>query len=389
MAAGRVTRLPPYVWMLVGRLRRRGLAIGIDDCNALRAALTAGYGLDSDEALRDVCVTLWAKTSEEAALIRTAFAGSDVPQWTVAATVAEEQPGGHPVPSPPDPEEQVPTPDDPVQEVVRTREMTGEFTAPPEPGGLDPSLFVTARYPLPAREIAQVWRRLNRPSRGGSPVEVDADRTLERLGRSGIATPPVLVPRRTNRMTVLMLIDRNGSMSPYHSYIEHIRLAIATLGRLAGLTVRYFHDVPGVSTDRRAAYDRPDRLSRQLDPVITAIRPLPVLRTYYDPLLARPDRLGPAELSRHAGIVVVSDAGAARGRFDADRLVDTIALGRTLRQVPRCTAAWLNPVEPERWRGTTAEQIARHLPMVPLTRDGMTHAVDVLRGRPAVLERPL
>jgi hypothetical protein len=176
--------------MLVGRLRRRGLAIGIDDCNALRAALTAGYGLDSDEALRDVCVTLWAKTSEEAALIRTAFAGSGVPEWTVAATVGNEQPGDRLVTSPDDPQEPEPMADGAVQDVVRTREMTGGFTTPglwPRPGSSRPP-YVAARRADPPRYA----RSRCRPAHGAARRRGADGRT----GCSTTARPSARHPQR-------------------------------------------------------------------------------------------------------------------------------------------------------------------------------------------------
>jgi uncharacterized protein with von Willebrand factor type A (vWA) domain len=384
-----VSPIPAFVWTVIGRLRRRGLNIGVDDCQALRSALAAGFGLRSDEALRDLCISLWAKTLDEATLISTAFV-TDVPVWKVDPdTDDEDGPAGTSVPDRARVPEDGAEPSEHHPEPVRTQELGAGVTPPPVYGSDDPSLFIVPRFPLSAREIAQIWRRLNRPTRSGPPADVDAAATLDRLSRSGVATPPVIVPKRTNRVTLLLLVDRNGSMTPFHSYVEHVVTAVRTFGRLGSVTVRYFHDTPGPSADRYVLSNRPDRLTPGLDAVIAAIRPLPALGLYHDPPLARADRLGDTELAQYTSIVVISDAGAARGRYDGDRLVDTIALGRTLAHLPRSTTAWLNPVQPRDWSGTTAEQVARHLPMVPMTRDGMTHAVDILRGRPAVLERPI
>jgi hypothetical protein len=390
--------MPPFVWDLVDRLRRRGLGIGVDDCAALRAALATGRGLRSDAALRDLCVALWAKSADEARLVATAFTAPDLPRWDVAVPEAEpdDEQGEEPEEAEDsDEESKRHDAESPAEKartepaLLRAEEIGLGVVPPPDLGGDDAGLFLVPRFPLSAREVAQVWRRLSRPSRSGPRIDVDAGATLDRLARSGVATPPVLAPSRANRTTLLVLVDRDGSMSPYHGWVEHVVRAIATLGRLDAVTVRYFHDVPGASGDRGVLAGLTDRLSPRLDAVLTEIHPLPALRVYRDTSLARPGRLEPGDLLGYTSIVVVGDAGAARGRLDADRLIDTIAFGRALRQAPHRTVAWLNPAEPDRWRGTTAEQVARHLPMFPMTRAGMSLAVDVLRGRPPALDRPL
>jgi len=53
------------------------------------------------------------------------------------------------------------------------------------------------------------------------------------------------------------------------------------------------------------------------------------------------------------------------------------------------SVTWLNPVPQPLWKGSNAELLARHIPMFPLDRMGLEQAVNVLRGQPARLERPL
>ena len=47
--------------------------------------------------------------------------------------------------------------------------------------------------------------------------------------------------------------------------------------------------------------------------------------------------------------------------------------------------AWLNPMPEARWRNTSAEVIARQVAMFSMSPDGLSNAVDVLRGlRPSI-----
>jgi hypothetical protein len=82
-------------------------------------------------------------------------------------------------------------------------------------------------------------------------------------------------------------------------------------------------------------------------------------------------------------VLVVSDAGAARGNRDDQRAKRTCQAVAALRRVtPRL--AWLNPVPRPRWPATTAEMIRQEcaVPMFALERRAeLDAAMDVLRGR--------
>ncbi|MEO3820630.1 hypothetical protein [Plantactinospora sp. B24E8] len=382
---------------LLGQLRRRGLPLGVDDALALRQALAAGFGWSSTSALLRLCVALWAKSAAEETQIRAAFARLDLPEWTVDS--APDRTVAPVVPDPAEPPTTLADPPDP------TPERSPESPAPPprltpQPPGLslpplhtgryDRSLVLAPHYPVTGRQVAQVWRGLRRPTRYGPAVELDVPATLDRFAGTGLPTPPVLIPRRRNSTRLLLLIDRQGSMTPFHDYVDHVRRSIADAGRLDSLLVGYFHNTAGRSPDQHLLTELPDPFAPAIDPVLRLVPPLPEGRVYDDPDLTRPRQL--TELrdaaGRNADAVVVGDAGAARGGFSSGRLLDTVVFVKALLTTVR-TVVWLNPVPPARWRRTTAEQVARHVPMFPLTRDGMYRAVDVLRGRPATLERAL
>jgi uncharacterized protein with von Willebrand factor type A (vWA) domain len=41
--------------------------------------------------------------------------------------------------------------------------------------------------------------------------------------------------------------------------------------------------------------------------------------------------------------------------------------------------AWLNPIPPERWQGTTAQFLAHLVPMYPLAPHGLNQAIAEIR----------
>ncbi|TCB90461.1 hypothetical protein E0H26_26925 [Micromonospora zingiberis] len=386
--------LPAFVRELVSRLRRRGLPLGIDDCAALRAALAAGHGLSSNEALRALCVTLFAASTRDAEIITSTLHLVNMPVWAVAAP--EPAVGDVPTPAPmpdlqPDIVESVPSLPKGEGDVSRTVPLPRSGgIQPPRSGRPAPPFIMRPQYPLSEREIAQAWRRLRRPRRHGPRVELNVEATMTRYAATGLVTPPVLVPRRVNAARLLLLVDRHGSMTPFHGFIDHFTRSMVRASRLDSITIRYFRNSPGTSPDRSALTQLADPANVEMDAIVDRIPPLAAGWVYDDPGLTqhRPMRKVLDDLTPGSGVVVISDAGAQRGSLVTTRIFDAIALGLAI-ITRQARIAWLNPLSVDRWADATAEQIARHIPMFPLDRDGMYAAVDILRGRPTVVEAPL
>jgi hypothetical protein len=179
-------------------------------------------------------------------------------------------------------------------------------------------------------------------------------------------------------------------MAPFHHFVEDVCVAIQQAGRLENAALYYFHDAPAEGADKSTLTPVVDQLFPTLDAVLPQIVPLATGYVYEDPDLLSPVPLADVleEHAAGAAVVLISDAGAAHGRYDIVRLLNTVAFLKALRA---CTAqyVWLNPLPRNRWKNNTATQIARHAPMFPLDREGIYRAVNVLRGQPYLIERPI
>jgi uncharacterized protein len=392
--------MPSFIHELVARLRRRGLPLGVDDCCALRNALAAGHGLASTAELLGLCVTLWAKSPRDAELIASTLHLVEPPLWSVddaamplpVLTKVDES-----VVESPSPTERSPA------SVPRTSETVAEHltvsvpsrhsgaVGPPRSGRATPFLVLRPQYPISEREVAQTWRRLRRPVRHGPATELDVPATVTRYAQTGVVTAPVLVPPRANAARLLLLVDRHGSMAPFHGLVDHVVDSITRAARLDAITAVYFHNTPGRSRDRSALADLPNTPTAvALDPILDRIPMLLTGRVYRDPELTEPRPLQDVldGVTVGSAVTIMSDAGSLRRSFIAPRLFDSLAFLLAI-LARRAHVAWLNPVGADRWPETTAAQIARHVPMFSLDRAGMYGAVDVLRGRPTTVERPL
>lgn len=390
------TAPPPFVTDLIDQLRRRAFVLGPEDVAALRQALAAGFGWSSRAALEELCVTLWAKSDREADVVRATFLQVDVPNLSPPAPdgPAEDDTADGPALGEPDAGSSSGASSGPVE--AQTDPLSGLPPLPAPPfAGVDRRLALVPRYPVSDREIAQAWRRVRRPVRVGPAVEVDVNATLRRRCDSGVATAPVLVAPRRNTVRMLVLIDAGGSMGPYADYVDYVRGALTETARSEMTIVRYFHNVPAPSPDRWLLDTLSDPFAGHLDEILRRIDPLPNGAVYADPALTRAERLADlldvdaAVTGGPTGAVVIGDAGAARGRYDPVRLLDTIAFLKALRE--RCgRPVWLNPTPVGRWAGSTAGQVSRHVPMFPLaSKAGLDAAVEALRGRSVLVEAPL
>lgn len=219
---------------------------------------------------------------------------------------------------------------------------------PAEPRRSGPALH--PYWPVTRREMGYAWARLRRPVADGPWTRLDLPATVARSAREGIYRGPVYARETRNHAHLVLLVDRRGSMVPFHPLARDL-VETARAGRsLERVDVYYFQNWIGELLFR--------------DPYL--VEAIPVQRVL--PTLAPETR-----------VLIVSDGGAARGRRRSERIGGMRRFLRELRARSRHTV-WVNPLPIARWEGSSAEILAREAPMFPLDRDGLLRAVRVLAG---------
>lgn len=206
--------------------------------------------------------------------------------------------------------------------------------------------------PVTQRQMKQSWRHLRRMVREGLATELDVEATVHRIAHDGMLLHPVLVARRTNRTELVLLIDQDGSMVPFHSLSARLVETALRGGRLGKAGAYYFHNCP-------VDYLYNDPMHQEAEPIEEVLRGFQRDRT---------------------AVLIFSDAGAARGGLNPERADLTVTFLQQLKQHVRYVA-WLNPMPKPRWTTSTAKEIALHVPMFEATRQGLDEAIDALRGR--------
>ena len=380
---------PEFLWTLFCQLRRRHFPLSPEDYDALRQALRAGFGWTSRETLRDLCCALWAKSKPEQETVAALFDQLRITSWELPELEVS------PVSSARlQPEQRAPQarPAEEIHEPIVTQQAKGGlppiFIAREE---LPESHFVlTPVFPLTYRETAQAWRRMRQPVRQGPAIELDLEATIQRRCRQGAVAEVALRPRRTNRARLLLLVDSQGSMTPFQPVVTEVVAAIQESGRLERAEAYYFHDTPVEGAHKAVLAPLSAQLYPALDAVLPEIAPSTAGFLFDSAELLAPQPVSAVldAYAEGAAVVLISDAGAARRQYDIYRLLDTVAFLKALKTYT-AKYVWLNPLPRERWQKSTAAQIARHVPMFALDRAGMYQAVNLLRGQPCIVEKPL
>lgn len=212
--------------------------------------------------------------------------------------------------------------------------------------------IIAKDLPVTYRQMKQGWRRLRRLVREGIPSELDLEATIHHIGRQGFLLNPVLTPRRINKIELLLLIDQDGSMVPFHHLSQALIETASQGGRFERVRVYYFHNCPD-----EYLYKDPFHVEAEL--IDDCLSQLPKTRVV---------------------CLTFSDAGAMRGGFNSRRRRLTKFFLKQLREYTR-HIAWLNPVPHPRWKYTTAEEIANLVPMFGIDGQEFYRAIDTLRGR--------
>jgi uncharacterized protein with von Willebrand factor type A (vWA) domain len=335
-------------------LVRSGFQLSVRDYQDALAALRYGYGLHHRVNLRWLCEALWGRTEQELNRLDRLFSEFAWPSPEEVRELRGERALGET------------SPKSRVRKARATGSETQEqapfkFTGPAQSGvGLpraqvpesSPEAHIFSPRPLVSvRSLIIAWRRFRVARRSGPKVELDMEATIAELCRGGKLVEPKLTPARCNQARLAVIVDASPSMVTWR---QMNRLLSESLNRsqLAHTALYFFDNIP----------------SESLFEVDTLTSPVALNKVF--------------EKHPQCALLVVSDAGAVRGFHNRDRVAQTQEFFAAARPTWQ-PIAWVNPMPRQRWSETTAERIARtsSVAMFEFNEDGLTFAVDVLRGK--------
>lgn len=208
-------------------------------------------------------------------------------------------------------------------------------------------------WPVSRRFMSYMWRYLRRTVFEGPCDVFDLDATIAAIAHNGQLLEVVYRRREVNTARMILLLDHRGSMTPFHRYLRDLVITLEE-SDVTQYAVYYFRNAPDEYLYSTPYLTGPIPLSEILD-----------------------------RIDENVSVLIVSDAGAARGRPRSKARGRVQATLQFLARLRHSTqhVAWLNPMPIERWDDTAAATIARSVPMFQMDEYGFSNAIDVLSGR--------
>ncbi|MBR8827661.1 MAG: hypothetical protein DSM107014_07085 [Gomphosphaeria aponina SAG 52.96 = DSM 107014] len=346
LIAKSIIEYEPIFLPLFNQLRKENIPVGISEYLLAIKTIQARIELKDLERVQRFLCLVWVKSSEEQIIFNEKFEDLVKPELEKRLQEANE-------PSSTDHKDsQNQTKKDKKPSI--TSRSSSDLSSEQEPIKLRfrQRYNLIPRLPITRREMTEIWRNLRVVKREGVPEDLDVAGTINQICKVGFFLRPVLQPRRQNQVKLVLLIDHQGSMTPFDLLIEALQESIEKSGLLNKTSIYYFHNCP-----RSYLFTQPN-LSK----------PYPL-----EEILSQE--------AHNNNVIIISDAGAARRTYNRERLSQT---KRFIAQLRRYTYryGWLNPVPQFQWKITTAEDIAQFIPMYPLNREGLNDLVKILLGHP-------
>lgn len=387
-------RLPLYDFF--DALRKNGFSLGIAEYYVLLKALSLGYGidrrtgqLDKDITLK-LCKTLWLKPNQSKFIFKQLFEQHLVPlekQTSNLNTLNEsdiEEQTNHNLPNTaPEPKKNINQssnadhPSNNQSDIEPTKEIhllddfplvkfvlgdsSGEsFKMHDEPSSKTRKFFFADYYfDLTKRQMQQVCRFLPVKQPSNNTDEIDVEASVEQFAKNGLLIQPVFKSRKRITNQILLFIDYGGSMLAFDILADTFAEAMNdTFNKQKDeakelINRYYFYNVPGEYCYTNKSF------------------------TNYQKTKSIVQNLH----SKFTSVIIISDAGAARGSNSDGRFRATL---RFVLQLKKATSriVWLNPMPEHRWENTTAKRIERFVKMYSLdTQGNLQKAINLLRGK--------
>lgn len=218
-------------------------------------------------------------------------------------------------------------------------------------------LFTPDYFPIDKRKSKQNIRHLRFSQKGVNTNQPDLPATIEKVMKAGSFTEIVYQRSNLNKTKILLFIDHLGSMAafePFNQFLSQelkLHLDGKSSSKNSSLKTYYFYNC----LDQAAYEDKAHTKFCALETLIAKNR------------------------TSQPGVIIVSDAGAARNSLNPQRINSTKKFLLELNNITS-KIAWINPLPPSRWKGNNAEVIAQMVSMFEADDNGIKNAVGVLKG---------
>lgn len=199
-------------------------------------------------------------------------------------------------------------------------------------------------FDLKSRLLQQSFQLIRDVVQEGRKDQIDWESTIAKIAKDGFFGEVVMKASEKIRSGLTILVDYEGSMVAFNDLTE---MMVQSLQDYVGkkTQVFYFQNCP---VDY--VYEKKDRTKAKS------------LKQFIE--------------GKPRTIIIVSDAGSARGHYNQERLQETKDF---LKNMQKHRMVWLNPMPENRWKDTTADYIRNHITMYPMTQTGFVHAIKALK----------
>ncbi len=361
-------------------LKAEGFPLGIEEYFTFLRALQRPLPLQDTERLFFLCQTLWLKPNQNPTLFRDLFEQAITEEWQSKELQTQNPDAKPPAPEPstdpktgqPKDKKEESKPPEEKEEATEAWESEqinislGNVADNPSAPVMGKSseaeqynfLFTQNYWSLNERQMKQNWRFFLEMQAEQKSQEIDLPATIQAVAEQGFFDQPIYKKKFINTSQLVTLIDHHGSMTPFHRLSQSLLQVVEqTLKRYEKETrlhqYFYFENVVEQSLFRDVAHTKSVSLEQ-----------------FYQ-----------AFARQNVSVLIISDAGAARGRMQPERIDTTRAWLHSLRKQVSTKVAWLNPVPKSRWANTSAEYVRQMIPMFEVSPLGLNRAVQVLRGK--------
>jgi len=196
------------------------------------------------------------------------------------------------------------------------------------------------QYPsLSPRKVEQVLRSLRLEADNYRQKQLDLPATINWVANHGYLEKIIYSYASTSTTPVRLLIDEGGSMVAFFQLVEMLSAKVEVVNKEEN-AVYYFRNCPV----KKVYLNKEQTKGIPIDTFIQRKTPL----------------------------LIVSDAGAARGRYDKERIQATEQFLKQLKNIP---TVWVNPFPKHRWLNTSADYISALVPMYEATDAAFINAV--------------